>query len=179
MLARKLRTLLESLVPHAYGRLAALAGRFRWKSKLRYPDAESRRLFWERTMDGPVAEMVLSGREAQAIETLEAELNGRLPVETPAGIVYLVGAGPGNPDLLTLRALHVLQLASIVLYDNLVAPRIVDLCRREAERIYVGKEADNHALPQEDINALMVRLAKEGKRVLVATLTFQLPRICQ
>ena len=166
VLARKVRAIIESMVPHAFGRLAALAARFRAQSKLRYADPESRRRFWERTMDGPVAEMVLSGREAQAVAALENELGGSSPATAPAGMVYLVGAGPGNPDLLTLRALNVLQRASVVLYDHLVAPKIVDLCRREAERIYVGKQADNHALPQQDINALMVRLAQEGKRVV-------------
>ena len=166
VLARKIRTLVESLVPHAYGRLAALGGRFRAASKRRYPDPETRRRFWERTMEGPVAEMVLSGREAQAVELLEKELAGGPATDVPEGMVYLVGAGPGNPELLTLRALRVLQMAGVVLYDHLVSPRIVDLCRREAERIYVGKEADKHALPQQEINALMVRLAKEGRRVI-------------
>ncbi len=174
VLARKLRTLIESLVPFAYGRLAALAGRFRAASKRSFPDPESRRRFWEEVMDGPVAEMVLGGREKDAAEALQRRLDnalqGRLddaggkPRE--AGMVYLVGGGPGNPELLTLRALRVLQLANVVLYDHLVAPQIVDLARRDAERLYVGKESSNHALPQQDINLLMVRLAKEGKRVV-------------
>jgi uroporphyrin-III C-methyltransferase len=84
----------------------------------------------------------------------------------PHGTVYLVGGGPGNPELLTLRALRVMQEADVVLFDHLVAPAIVDLARRDAERIYVGKEQDNHTLGQEEINALMVRLALEGKRVV-------------
>jgi uroporphyrin-III C-methyltransferase/precorrin-2 dehydrogenase/sirohydrochlorin ferrochelatase len=82
------------------------------------------------------------------------------------GFVSLVGAGPGNPELLTLRALRVMQRANVVLYDHLVAPALVDLARRDAERIYVGKEKDRHALGQHEINALMVRLAREGKRVV-------------
>jgi len=110
--------------------------------------------------------MVLSGREEQAAAALERELAQSAAREAPAGMVYLVGAGPGNPDLLTLRALHVMQRADVVLYDHLVAPAIIDMARRDAERMYVGKQSDNHALRQEEINALMVRLAKQGRRVL-------------
>jgi len=166
VLARKLRTMIEALVPFAFGRLAALAARFRAPSKRRFPDPEARRRFWEDTIDGPVGEMVLSGREAQAAAALERELGRDAARGAPAGMVYLVGGGPGNPDLLTLRALNVMQRADVVLYDHLVAPAIVDLARRDAERMYVGKESDNHALKQDEINALMVRLAQQGKRVV-------------
>jgi uroporphyrin-III C-methyltransferase/precorrin-2 dehydrogenase/sirohydrochlorin ferrochelatase len=163
VLARKLRTIIESVVPFAFGRLAALAGRFRAASKRRYPDPEARRRFWEEIMDGPVADMVLSGNEVLAEQTLEEKLNETKKLQ---GFVSLVGAGPGDPELLTLRALRVMQRANVVLYDHLVAPALVDLARRDAERIYVGKEKDNHALAQDEINALMVRLAREGKRVV-------------
>lgn len=166
VLARKLRTLIEALLPSAYGRLAALAGRYRAASKQRFPQPEARRRFWEEVMDGPVAEMVLSGREKDAADALQAKLDSTVVSDIPAGTVYLVGGGPGNPDLLTLRALRVLQLANVVLYDHLVSPAIIDLARRDAERIYVGKQASRHALPQQDINALMVKLAREGKRVV-------------
>ena len=166
VLARKLRALIETAVPAAFGRLAALAARFRAASRRRYPDATSRRRFWERVMGGPIAERMLSGREADAVAAMEDELAATNAAIPPTGMVYLVGGGPGNPDLLTLRALHVMQSADVLLYDNLVSPAIVDLARREAVRIYVGKEADNHALQQEEINALLVRLAKEGKRVV-------------
>ncbi len=171
VLARKLRTLLETLVPAAYGRLSALAGRFRDASKRRYPDPEARRRFWEEVMEGPVADMVLSGREQDAVDALQGKLDSTASgqsaaADAPAGAVYLVGGGPGNPELLTLRALRVMQSANVVLYDHLVAPAIVDLVRRDAERIYVGKESSNHSLPQPDINALMVRLARQGKRVV-------------
>ena len=164
VLARKLRELVEAAVPFAYGRLAALAGRFRQASKSRCPDPESRRRFWERVMDGPIAEMVLAGNEAGAATALEAQFSGKKP--RFRGFVSLIGGGPGNPDLLTLRAVRAMQSASVVLYDHLVAPAIVDLARRDAERIYVGKEQDNHALDQREINALMVRLAGEGKHVV-------------
>jgi uroporphyrin-III C-methyltransferase/precorrin-2 dehydrogenase/sirohydrochlorin ferrochelatase len=163
VLARKLRTIIESVVPFAFGRLAALAGRFRAASKRRYPDPEARRRFWEEIMDGPVADLVLSGNEVLAEQALEEKLNETKKLQ---GFVSLVGAGPGDPELLTLRALRVMQRANVVLYDHLVAPALVDLARRDAERIYVGKEKDNHALAQDEINALMVRLAREGKRVV-------------
>lgn len=117
-------------------------------------------------IDGPVAEMVLAGREQAAGEALERMLEAGSQYDPPAGVVYLIGGGPGDPGLLTLRALQVMQRANVVLYDHLVAAGILDLARRDAERIYVGKQSDNHALPQQDINLLMVRLAQEGKRVV-------------
>jgi uroporphyrin-III C-methyltransferase/precorrin-2 dehydrogenase/sirohydrochlorin ferrochelatase len=166
VLARKLRALIEAAVPAAFGRLAAFAARFRAASRERHPEARERRRFWERVMGGPIAERVLSGREAEAVAAIRDELSGHPSGAATPGMVYLVGGGPGNPDLLTLRALHVMQGADVLLYDNLVSPAIVDLARREAERIFVGKEADNHALKQDEINALMVRLAKAGKRVV-------------
>ncbi len=166
VLARKLRTLIEGAVPFAFGRLAALAGRFRAASKRRYPDPEARRRFWEEVMDGPIAELMLAGAEDAATRRLQETLEGEDAASPVAGFVSLVGAGPGNPELLTLRALRVMQRASVVLYDHLVAPALLDLVRRDAERIYVGKEQDRHALGQDEINALMVRLAREGKRVV-------------
>ena len=164
VLARKLRRLIEAAVPFAYGRLSALAGRFRQQSKHKYPDPEARRRFWEGVMDSPIAELVLAGNEQEAVSRLHSALE-RGSVSS-AGFVTLIGGGPGNPDLLTLRALRALQSANVVLYDHLVAPAIVDLVRRDAERIYVGKEQDNHALDQREINALMVRLAREGRHVV-------------
>jgi uroporphyrin-III C-methyltransferase/precorrin-2 dehydrogenase/sirohydrochlorin ferrochelatase len=167
VLARKLRTLIEGAVPFAFGRLAALIGRFRTPSKRRIPDPEARRRFWEDVVDGPIADRVLSGNESEAASLLQKRLEGAgKEQQTPVGFVSLVGAGPGDPELLTLRALRVMQGASVVLYDHLVSPRLVDLVRRDAERIYVGKEQDRHALPQERINALMVELALAGKRVV-------------
>ncbi len=164
VLARKVRTLVEAAIPFAFGRLAALAARFRTASKERYPQPQARRHFWERVMDGPIAEMMLGGNEAGAARALQKELlQGKID---KTGFVSLVGGGPGNPDLLTLRALRVLQSADVLLYDYLVAPAIVELARREAERIYVGKRHENHALGQHEINALMVRLAREGKHVV-------------
>jgi uroporphyrin-III C-methyltransferase/precorrin-2 dehydrogenase/sirohydrochlorin ferrochelatase len=164
VLARKVRTLIEAAVPFGLGRLAQFIGRFRPLSKERLPDADRRRVFWEEVVDGSIGDLVLSGHEAGA----EAALRRKLETGTASdpGFVSLVGAGPGDPELLTLRALRVMQRASVVLYDNLVSPALVDLVRRDAERIYVGKEQGNHALPQGEINALMVKLARAGHRVV-------------
>jgi uroporphyrin-III C-methyltransferase/precorrin-2 dehydrogenase/sirohydrochlorin ferrochelatase len=164
ILARLLRARLETLIPAGYGRLAALAAEFRDRIKARLAPPERRR-FWERALQGPIAELVFSGRDAEARRALSESLeNTRLA--TSGGEVALVGAGPGDPDLLTFRALRLMQRADVVVYDRLVAEPILDLVRRDAERIYAGKARAMHALPQEDINHLLVRLAKEGKRVV-------------
>ena len=167
MLGRLLRARLESSIPAAYGRLAAFMGRARAQVAAKLPSAEGRRRFWERVLEGPVAEMVLANNEPNAEAALAGEIDREVgEAAAPVGEVYLVGAGPGEADLLTFRALRLMQKADVVLYDNLVSPGIVDLVRREAERIYVGKRRNEHALPQEEIGALLVRLAREGKRVL-------------
>jgi len=164
VLARLLRARLESLIPAGYGRLAALAGAFRDRVKARFKPPERRR-FWERVLQGPIAELVFSGRDAEARTALQASLEDtRLAFS--GGEVSLVGAGPGDPDLLTFRALRLMQQADVVVYDRLVSRPILDLVRLEAERIYAGKERARHTLPQEDINQLLVRLAREGKRVV-------------
>ncbi len=166
ILARLLRARLEAFIPAAYGRLAALAGRFRTKVKQRFSGPEARRRFWEKVLQGPIAEMMMAGRDAAAHQALEAALDHTAPESLAQGEVYLVGAGPGDPDLLTFRALRLMQQADVVVYDRLVTPVILELVRREAERIYAGKSRDHHVLPQETINDLLVRLAREGKRVL-------------
>jgi len=165
VLARLLRARLESLIPASYGELAKLAQRFRDRVKAALPQSQRRR-FWERVLSGPIAELVFSGRVEQAEQALARTLDETAAQQPAPGEVYLVGAGPGNPDLLTFAALRLMQQADVVLYDKLVSPPIIELCRRDAERIYVGKERSNHTMRQEEINALMVRLAKQGKRVL-------------
>jgi uroporphyrin-III C-methyltransferase/precorrin-2 dehydrogenase/sirohydrochlorin ferrochelatase len=165
VLARLLRARLETLIPVAYGELAKLAQRFRERVKGALPQP-SRRPFWERVLTGPIAELVFSGRLPQAERALEQAIDEAAHRGPPPGEVYLVGAGPGNPELLTFAALRLMQQADVVLYDNLVSPEIIDLCRRDAERIYVGKQRANHTMRQEEINALLVKLAKEGRRVL-------------
>jgi uroporphyrin-III C-methyltransferase / precorrin-2 dehydrogenase / sirohydrochlorin ferrochelatase len=165
VLARLTRARIETLFPHAYGRLAQLAKRFRSQVKAAFPGINQRRVFWEDAFQGDIAERVFAGQDAAA----EALLASRLQEQAGQryqGEVYLVGAGPGDPDLLTFRALRLMQQADVVLHDRLVPPAIIDLCRRDAERIYVGKARSQHAVPQEEINQLLVRLAKEGKRVL-------------
>jgi uroporphyrin-III C-methyltransferase/precorrin-2 dehydrogenase/sirohydrochlorin ferrochelatase len=166
VLARLLRARLESYVPAAYGRLARLVESFRDRVKQRFSRVDQRRQFWENALQGEVAELLFAGRDDMARRQLEQALAGADDDPHPIGEVYLVGAGPGDPDLLTFRALRLLQMADVVVYDRLVAPPILDLARREAEQIYVGKERSNHALSQENINQLLVRLAKEGKRVV-------------
>jgi uroporphyrin-III C-methyltransferase / precorrin-2 dehydrogenase / sirohydrochlorin ferrochelatase len=168
ILGRMLKARLESSIPAAYGRLADLMGGFRDAVAKAIASPVQRRRFWETVLEGSIAEMALSGDDraaaaelAQAIEGASADNS-----EGPRGEVYLVGAGPGDPDLLTFRALRLMQKADVVLYDRLTDPHVMNLVRREAERIYVGKQPEDHELPQGEISALLVKLAKEGKRVL-------------
>ncbi|MDX1496387.1 MAG: siroheme synthase CysG [Salinisphaeraceae bacterium] len=168
VLARNLRTQLEADIPVAYGRLAELAAEYRPRVKTAIPDMSQRRHFWEAIFDGPVAEYMFAGRQDLAKQALDDALSA---IESgddqlPRGEVYLVGGGPGDPDLLTFRALRLMQKADVVLYDRLVSSAVMDLVRRDADRIDVGKRRSDHTLPQEDINQLLVRLAREGKRVL-------------
>ena len=164
VLARLIRAKIETWIPATYGQLANLGKRFRERVKLMFPDVQQRRVFWEDVFQGPIAESVFAGKPAEGERLLEERLAGAAP--RALGEVYLVGAGPGDPDLLTFRALRLMQQADVVLYDRLVAAPIIDLCRRDAERIYVGKRRADHAVPQEQINQLLIDLAREGKRVL-------------
>ncbi len=168
ILGRMLKARLEATIPAAYGRLADFIRASRARLNAVLPDAGARRRFWEKTLEGPIGEMALAGDGSRAEAALNAEIGALAAGAEPAprGEVYLVGAGPGDPDLLTFRALRLMQKADVVLYDRLVDPAIVNLARREAERIYVGKRPKDHPLPQEEISALLVRLAREGKRVL-------------
>jgi len=166
VLSRLLRAKLESVLPASIGRLAMLAARFRRavKEKLALPDA--RRHFWERVFQGPIAELALAGQTEQARHALAIALERADAKQHEKGEVWLVGAGPGDPDLLTFRALRLLQQADVIVYDHLVGKRIIELARRDADLIYVGKQSNQHTLVQEDINDLLVRLAKQGKRVV-------------
>jgi uroporphyrin-III C-methyltransferase/precorrin-2 dehydrogenase/sirohydrochlorin ferrochelatase len=165
VLARLLRARLESTIPAAYGRLADIVGEFRDTAKQALPDTNARRAFWEKHLQGRFAELVYAGREDEARRFLTEAFASVHGQAQNAGEVYLVGAGPGDPDLLTFRALRLMQQADVVVYDRLVSQPVLDLCRRDADMLYVGKARSDHALPQEGINELLVRLAQEGKRV--------------
>ncbi len=175
VLVRRLRAKLETLIPAGYGHLAALVGRYRKKVQSLLPNVSLRRKFWDSILDGPVSEMVFSGRIEsaeeninQALATLSSQASSDVVDNKHSGEigeVFLIGAGPGDPDLLTFRALRLLQLADVVLYDRLVSSPILAMARRDAEMVYVGKKRADHAVPQEDINQILVNYALQGKRV--------------
>jgi uroporphyrin-III C-methyltransferase/precorrin-2 dehydrogenase/sirohydrochlorin ferrochelatase len=166
ILARSLRARLETLIPPSYGRLGALAAKYREAVKQKFSKLSERRRFWESVLEGPVADHVLAGRDALAEETLLARLANPESNDFNQGEVYLVGAGPGDPDLLTFKALRLMQQADVVFYDRLVSKEVLALVRREAELVYVGKQRAWHAVRQEEINQLLLEHAKQGKRVL-------------
>jgi uroporphyrin-III C-methyltransferase/precorrin-2 dehydrogenase/sirohydrochlorin ferrochelatase len=166
ILARQLRARIESLLPANLGRLARFAGTFRNAVSAQIGDGTQRRRFWERLFSGPIADKVLAGDETGAREAMLSLINGRAVQRHEEGSVAIVGAGPGDPDLLTFKALRRLQEADVVLYDKLIGPEIIDYARRDAERIYVGKTKANHSKTQDEINALMAEHALAGRRVV-------------
>ena len=166
ILARQLRARLETLIPPSYGRLAELVGRYREKVQDKFPKISMRRRFWESILQGKVADHVLAGREQLGEEVFQAMLQKTQSEELQKGEVYLVGAGPGDPELLTFKALRLMQQADIVFYDRLVSKEVLALVRREAEQVYVGKQRAWHAVRQEEINQLLLVQAQHGKRVL-------------
>ena len=196
VLARLLRARLETLIPQGYGKLAKLAGDFRSEVKSKIPTLTGRRQFWERAFEGQVSQLMFAGNETEAAAQLQADLdstaaalhtadNTGTAIEAtkaaantaissdesekglpPVGEVYIVGAGPGDPELLTFKALRLMQQADIVYYDALVSPQVLDLCRRDADKVFVGKKRSNHTVAQLGINELLVNSAKEGRRVV-------------
>jgi uroporphyrin-III C-methyltransferase/precorrin-2 dehydrogenase/sirohydrochlorin ferrochelatase len=166
VLARLLRSHLESTIPAAYGELAKLVDSYRDQVKQAFPKVEERRIFWESILEGSVAEYVFAGRLDDARELLKNLIRNSTANPGHKGEVYLVGAGPGDPDLLTFKALRLMQKCDVVVYDRLVSEPILDMVRRDAEKIYAGKARAQHSISQENINQLLVRLALEGKRVL-------------
>jgi uroporphyrin-III C-methyltransferase/precorrin-2 dehydrogenase/sirohydrochlorin ferrochelatase len=168
LLTRMLKARFETEIPAAYGRLADFAGKYRDQVKDAIPNMTRRRRFWETMIAGPIAEHLFSAQEELATALMdklleEAASEGDKP---PRGEVDLVGTGPGDPDLLTFRALRLMQQADVVLYDRLIGDGILNLVRRDAKRIYVGKMKDDHTVPQEEIGEMLIRLASEGQRVL-------------
>lgn len=164
VLARLLRAKIETLIPSEFGRLAQLAEKFRPLVKQRIDSPTLRKIFWENTFQGSVAELMFAGKDDEAEQQLLKSLHENQNTK-PQGEVYLIGAGPGDPDLLTFKALRLMQQADVVVYDRLVAPAILDLARRDSTKIYVGKQRSEHSLPQDQINELLANLAKQGKRV--------------
>ena len=163
VLARLIRARIEALIPPAFGRLAALADEFKTEIRRRLPDTALRRRVLERAFGGRVADLMAAGQEDAARAEMAREIAGGAE---PSGIVYLVGAGPGAADLLTLRAHRLLGEADVIVHDRLIGEDVLDMARRDAHRIYVGKARANHCLPQEGINDLLVRLAREGRKVV-------------
>ncbi|MEO0442660.1 MAG: siroheme synthase CysG [Pseudomonadota bacterium] len=166
VLARQVRAKLEAMLPSTYGSLASIASRFRNAVKNTIRSGEQRLRFWEQVFNGPIAEKAFAGQLQAAEADIQALLDNNTQSGALDGEVYLVGGGPGDPDLLTFKALRLMQQADVVLYDRLVSEPVLNLVRRDAERIYVGKRRADHAVPQQGINQLLVDLAKKGQRVL-------------
>lgn len=166
VLARWVRSRIESLIPSSIGRLAAFFGMKRGAVQTRLPDIGARRRFWETQLETPLPELIAQGRIDEAHALFQTNLSdANTQNDLGQGRVYLIGAGPGDPDLLTFRALQRLQQADVVVYDRLVSPAVVDLARRDAVRMYVGKCRDAHSVPQEEISQRLVELARAGKIV--------------
>jgi uroporphyrin-III C-methyltransferase/precorrin-2 dehydrogenase/sirohydrochlorin ferrochelatase len=165
VLLRYLRQKLESVIPQKVSLLGLFSEKFRESVKKRFKSVTERRYFWEDVLDGDIAENVLQGNEQVAEQKFLEKLNAPDASKT-VGEVYLVGAGPGDPDLLTFRALRLMQKADVVVYDRLVSPEILELVRRDAEKIYVGKAKSKHTIPQDEINTLLAKEALAGNRVV-------------
>ncbi|MEL6359769.1 MAG: siroheme synthase CysG [Pseudomonadota bacterium] len=164
VLGQKIRGQLEQLLPARLGALARFAQAFR-PAVAANIEPRARRRFWQRIFGGPVASLVLDGEEAAAREQMISLVNAP-DTDTQNGIVHIVGAGPGDPELLTLRGHRLLQEADVIVYDRLVSAEILSLARRDADRIYVGKAKADHAVPQEDIEQILIDQARGGKIVV-------------
>lgn len=164
VLAQRLKSQLEAWLPARIGTLARRAGQWRGLVKKRFPTIDARRRFWQRFFDGPIAADLLAGRDSKAERTMRQELISGKP-EPVSGSASIVGAGPGDPGLMTLRAQQLLSNADVVLYDRLVSPLILDMARKEAVLISVGKEGGGPSVPQDVITALLLQHVREGKRV--------------
>lgn len=166
VLAKQLRGQIEALIPQGLAQLASAMRNGREQIAQRLPDESLRKRFWEKVVGGSVARAFEAGRTQSAQTELKALIEQANPEQLEQGDVSLIGAGPGDPELLTFKALRLMQQADIVLYDRLVSPEVLELCRRDAERIYVGKRRADHAVPQDQINQKLVDLAKQGNKVV-------------
>ena len=164
MVARHVRRRIEELFDDSWGRLTELLGRKRAHIRARFPDTAARRRFFDRLLEGPLPGLLRRGQRAAAEDALRHALAGEAPAA--AGSVVLVGAGSGDPGLLTLGALRALNQADVILHDRLVSAEVLQLARRDAERIEVGKSARGHSTRQEHIHALMLEHARAGRRVV-------------
>lgn len=165
MLARHIRETLEAQFDHALGALAQLLSRERDRIRKTFPDVAQRRRFFDRLLSGAVPKLLRQQRGRRAQQTFDALLSSEQK-QKAAGSVVLVGAGPGDPGLLTLRGLRALNEADVILYDHLASDEVLRLARRDAERIEVGKRAGDHGVTQQGIHALMLKHARAGKRVV-------------
>ncbi|MGQ2990851.1 MAG: siroheme synthase CysG [Brevundimonas sp.] len=163
ILARDVRSRIEAVLPAGLTQVAKLARDLRETVIASVPDFMARRRFWEKAFRGPAADLAASGRPAEARREMLRLLNVAAPEQ---GVVHIVGAGPGDPELLTLKALRVLQDADVIIHDKLVPEAILDRARRDAHRLYVGKSRSNHSVPQDQIETLMVEEARKGQRVV-------------
>jgi uroporphyrin-III C-methyltransferase/precorrin-2 dehydrogenase/sirohydrochlorin ferrochelatase len=166
-LARKIRAEIERALPAALGRVARFAEMFRGQVRRTLEEPRARRRFWDRVFEGEVGALALAGDEIAARRELIRLLHSaRHEAEPSAGMVHLVGAGPGDPDLLTLKAHRLMQRADVIVYDRLVSPEVLAAARRDAERLYVGKRRAHHCVPQAEINDRLIALARAGKKVV-------------
>ena len=167
VLVRRLREKLETLLPQHLGPLADLMGRFRGKAKQVFSTINQRRQFWEQVLSGPVVSLLDQSKTEQAEAALEQlfDTDNQADTNSSNGEVYIVGGGPGDPDLLTIKALQLMQQADVVVHDGLVSDAVLNLVRRDADRISVSKSAGCHSMPQQEINQLLVNLAQQGHKV--------------
>lgn len=164
VLSKLLKQQIEMFIPAAYGTLSEFVGQYRQRVGQSIADADTRTDFWQHVLQGPVAEALFSGKRDEADNLMEAAL-AEPEAFNAQGEVYLIGAGPGDPDLLTLRAFRLLQQADVVVHDRLVSPEILALIKPGTQLLYVGKKRSDHSVPQQDINKLLVSHAQQGKRV--------------
>jgi uroporphyrin-III C-methyltransferase/precorrin-2 dehydrogenase/sirohydrochlorin ferrochelatase len=166
VVARRVRERIEALLPARLGELAGFVGRWRKTVQGRIPDFSRRRRFWERVVDGPIGAEVLAGRSDAAARSLAAIRDPAAYASDLAGFVTLVGAGPGDPDLLTVKALRALQDADVIFHDDLVSAEVLDRARRDAERVPVGRRVGQPGIGQDAINRLLIEAARAGRRVV-------------